>query len=60
MKHPPKYLPGDIIRYKKAQAHIFEVYSSGDIENYTWRYGVEIKRGKNRGVYSLTERELPK
>lgn len=56
--NPPKYLPGNIVKYKNAQAHIFEVFSSGSIEDYTWRYGIEIKRGKNKGIYNLTEREV--
>ena len=50
----PKWLPGDIAKYKGSQAHIFGVYSSGEV----WRYEVQIKRGKNRGTYSFTESEL--
>ena len=50
----PKWLPGDIAKYRGSQAHIFEVYSSGEI----WRYGCQIKRGRYKGTHSFTEEEL--
>jgi hypothetical protein len=52
----PKYQINQVIRYKRANATIFDCYWGGT----DWRYEVYIARGKNRGTHSITETFLIK
>jgi len=49
-----KFKIGDKPKYEGNQAVILDVFKSGGV----WRYEVEIKRGANKGLWCLTEREL--